>query len=166
MREIKGYVCIASAPLGSNHRWEFPFGKNSGTAGKSYAPFGTNDFLIFASKKEAEKVVEDIVSMEREFNRAEAVHLQLKIAEKEDEAEKYLKKERSLIVIVAMDHANKFYGENIGGNCMTTFSGAYDLFLNGWKPFRSYQRALDVARDAHRQSECPAYIAGFKLRRV
>jgi len=166
MRMVKGYVCIASAPLGENHRWEFPFGKNPGTQGKSYVPFGSNDFLTFSSKREAEKASKDIISLEREFNRAEVVHLLLKIATKEDEAEKYLKKEKSLIVIVAMDHANKFYGENIGGNCMTTFSGAYNLFLNGWKPFGSYQRALDVARDAHRQSECAAYITSLKLRRV
>jgi hypothetical protein len=166
MREVRGYVCIASAPLGGNRRFELLFGRYAGADGKSYQSLLTSDFLTFRSRREAEKASREIILLEREFNQAQIAYLNMKIADKEGEAEKYFRKNKSLIVVVALDLGFKFYGENIGGNLMSTFSGAYDLFLNGFKPFGSYERALDVARDAHRQSECPANIASFKLRRV
>ncbi len=166
MREIKGYVCIASAPLRENRRFEYLYGRNSLAGGRSYGSFLDGGLLTFGSCNEAEKAARDIVLMVPEFNRAQAAHLQMKIADTEEEAERLFKKSRNLAVMVVMDHSHKLYGENIGGNLMTTFSGAYDLSLNGFRPFTSYGRAVDVARDARRQSECPAYVVSLQMRRV
>lgn len=167
MRKIRGFVCIAGNKnyAGEEQIAEILFGRNMG-GGKigNFENFQTNNLTPFKSLSKAKAAAEGISNM-RDVVSVSFAHIRMDIIETEEEISCFKGKRNLVVVRKEEEGLGLLIGEAREGAGRYPLYGS-ELALNGMKPFSSFDDAYYVASEEHRQSQCPAFLATFKLKRL
>lgn len=161
MKEIDGYVYVAAFKSAVG---KFMYGPDTKKGTDNPDSFKHNGMTPFKSQKEILTAARKI-RQRPDFARGAIYHLQMTVAETEDEHAE-IEKLRGLVVIIFGKYGVELLGRSTADGMKMGYIPGSLLETNGFKPFSGYIDALYAAREANRQAASPTMISTFKMTRV
>lgn len=161
MKEIKGYVCVAS-----NDKVDVIYGPSRGDRREGWESFVTNNLSTFDTPNEAKIALKELEeSWGLSFKEIHISKIGLQIAEVQSELALITYKTGFVVLQINENLSEiKLYGPRVQGKPVAGVLPCAPLTLNGLQPFPELEPAIYAAQELVRQGgNLPTQIAVFLL---
>ena len=160
MQNLTGFLCIAVPKESAKRRIMF----GQGDSEKPYSNFCGNGLKPYSTIERA-KIGRKELLARGIFKKVTLAKISMEIARGREEME-FLRGKRDLVVLMFCEISVRMIGRwTKGAPSIYPLYGA-EIEENGFSPYRSFDKVLYSATEAHRQGACPVALATFELEKV